>query len=157
MFHAQTLGFLGFQVAPGRIETDPEKIKAVQEWPTPNTRRHLQQFLGFANFYRRFISDYSRIAAPLTKLTSMKQSFKWDLSAEEAFFLLKTRFSTHPILVQPDCKKQFVVKVDGTERGVGVVLSQRAEDGKLHPCSFFSQQLTAAERTMMWGIESFLR
>ena len=105
VFHAQTLGFLGFRVAPGRLEADPEKIKAVKEWPTPNTRRRLQQFLGFAKFYRRFIRDYSRIAAPLTRLTSPKQPFKWDSAAEEAFCLLKTSFSTHPILVQPDRKK----------------------------------------------------
>ena len=133
-------------MAPGRIKADPGKIKAVKEWQTLNTRRCLQQFLGFANFYRRFIRNYSRIAAPLTKITLLKQPFKWVSAVEDAFCLLKTRFSTHPILVQPDRRKQFVVEVDASETGVGAVLSQRAEDGKLHPCAFFSRWLTAAER-----------
>ena len=70
MFHAQTLGFLGFRVAPGRLKADPEKIKAVREWPKPNTRRRLQQFLNLRSFYRRFIRDYSRIATLLTRRTS---------------------------------------------------------------------------------------
>ena len=156
VFHAQTLGFLGFRVAPGRLEANPENIKAVKEWPKPNTRRRLQQFLGFANFYRRFIRDYSRIAAPLTRLTSPKQPFKWDSEAEEAFCLLKTCFSTHPILVQPDRRKQFVVEVDALETGVGAVLSQRAEDGKLHPCAFFSRRLTAAKRNYDVGNRELL-
>ena len=75
---------------------------------------------------------------------------------EEAFCLLKTRFSTHPILVQPDHRRQFVVEVDASETGVGAVLSQQAEDRKLYPCAFFSRRLTAAERNYDVGDRELL-
>ena len=81
---------------------DPGKVRAVTEWPTPSSRRGLQQFLGFANFYRRFIRNYSSVAAPLTALTSSKCSFEWGREAEKAFSTLKSRFTTAPILTTPD-------------------------------------------------------
>lgn len=69
----------------GQLKLDPEKIRAVVEWPVLATRKQLQRFLGFANFYRRFICNYSRIAAPLTQLTSVKKPFDWSLAAQAAF------------------------------------------------------------------------
>ena len=70
MSHADTVSFLGFIVAPGRVQMDPAKVSAVAEWPTPDSRKKVQQFLGFANFYRRFVRGFSAIAAPLHVLTS---------------------------------------------------------------------------------------
>ena len=74
-FHTDSVSFLGFVVQRGQLQADPEKVRAVSEWPVPTTRKQLQRFLGFANFYRRFIRDYSRVAAPLTQLTSTKVPF----------------------------------------------------------------------------------
>lgn len=68
-FHVSSVRFLGFVVERGQIKTDP--VKAVVEWPSPTNRRQLQRYLGFANFYQRSIGDYSKIASPLTKLTSL--------------------------------------------------------------------------------------
>ena len=145
-FHVSSVGFLGYIIESGQVKTDPDKIKAVAEWPEPTSRKLLQRFLGFANFYRRFIRDYSRIAAPLTKLTSLAVPFRWTPEADQAFVLLKDRFTSAPILVQPDSSLQFIVEVDASDIGVGAVLSQRSRpDKKLHPCAFFSRRLSPAE------------
>ena len=74
-FHASTVTFLGHIIAQGQVRMDPEKVRAVMDWPKPENRKQLQRFLGFANFYRRFIRNYSRIAAPLTVLTSLPDHF----------------------------------------------------------------------------------
>ncbi len=74
-FHAQWVPFLGFIVSPEAVRMDPDKVKAVVSWPTPDSRKALQRFLGFANFYRRFIRNFSQLAAPLTALTSTKMAF----------------------------------------------------------------------------------
>ena len=146
-FHASEVTFLGFIIRAGRILMDPTKVKAVADWPIPTTRKRLQQFLGFANFYRRFIRNYSTLAAPLTALTSLRLTFQWSSAAEKAFSELKTRFSSAPILVFPDPKRQFTVEVDASDSGVGAVFSQRsAEDQKMHPCAFFSRKLSPAEQ-----------
>ncbi|KAJ8332185.1 hypothetical protein SKAU_G00428350 [Synaphobranchus kaupii] len=156
-FHVSSVPFLGFIIEEGSIRADPAKIKAVTEWPQPTSRKHLQQFLGFANFYRRFIRNYSVIAAPLTKLTSTAFSFCWNSEAQLAFERLKTRFSSAPILCHPDPTRQFTIEVDASDTGVGAILSQRAAlDNKLHPCAFFSRRLSSAERNYDVGDRELL-
>ena len=136
---------------------DPAKVDAVRCWQVPETRKKLQQFLGFANFYRRFIHNYSSIAAALTALTSSKSSFGWSHSADMVFQTLRDRFSSVPILQVPDAEWQSVVEVDASDMGVGAVLSQRAaSDQKLHPCAFFSRRLSPAERNYDIGNRELL-
>ncbi|XP_047199711.1 uncharacterized mitochondrial protein AtMg00860 [Hippoglossus stenolepis] len=156
-FRATEVTFLGLISRAGRFLMDPTKIKAVADWPNPTTRKRLQQFLGFANFSRRFIRNDSSVAAPLTALTSQKLTFQWSSAAERAFGEFKSRFSSAPILVFPDPERQFIVEVDASDSGVGAVLSQRsAEDQKLHPCAFFSRKLSplSPNNIMILGIES---
>ncbi|KAK7878028.1 hypothetical protein WMY93_031309 [Mugilogobius chulae] len=156
-FHASSVPFLGFVIEQGQIKADPEKVKAVADWPRPETRKQLQRFLGFANFYRRFIKDYSKRAAPLTQLTSTSIPFKWSTEAESAFHTLKTLFVSAPVLSHPDPSRQFIVEVDASDSGVGAVLSQRStSDQKLHPCAFFSRRLSPAERNYDIGNRELL-
>ena len=156
-FHVSSVCFLGFIVEKGQIKTDPAKVKAVAEWPTPTSRKQLQRFLGFANFYRRFIRDYSRVATPLTQLTSVKVPFVWCPAAEVAFTRLKLLFSSAPVLIHPDPTSQFIVEVDASDSGVGAVLSQRStSDLKQHPCAFFSRQHSPAERNYEVGNRELL-
>ncbi len=96
MFHAQSVTFLGSVVSAEGISIDPDKVRAVIDLPVPDSRDTLQQFLGFANFYCRFIRDFSRVAAPLTSLTSSKTCFAWSGAAQEAFDRLKGLFTSAP-------------------------------------------------------------
>ena len=81
-FHVPEVSFLGFIVGTGSVQMDPAKKRAVTGWSTPSNRKELQRFLGFANFYRRFIRNYSSVAAPLTALTSLSVPFRWSSVAE---------------------------------------------------------------------------
>ncbi len=156
-FHKQSVSFLGFIVAPGSMQMDPEKVSAVTNWSTPTDRKQLQRFLGFANFYRRFIRNYSSVAAPLYTLTSPGTRFSWIPQAETAFQSLKRRFSSAPILTLPDTKLQFIVEVDASDVGVGAVLSQHSpKDNKVHSCAFFSRKLSPAEKNYDVGNRELL-
>ncbi len=96
-FHAQSVPFLGFIVSPEGVRMDPDRVKAVVNWPTPDSRKALLRFLGFANFYRRFIRNFSQLAAPLTALTSTKMTFRWSNAAEAAFTKLPPAYRRiHP-------------------------------------------------------------
>ncbi|KAL0149260.1 hypothetical protein M9458_055494, partial [Cirrhinus mrigala] len=157
VFHTKSVSFLGHIISAEGIKADPAKVRAVAEWPTPDSRKALQRFLGFANFYRRFIRNFSLVAAPLTALTSPKIPFRWNCQAQEAFDVLKSRFISAPVLCLPDPERQFIVEVDASEVGVGAVLSQRSSrDGKVHPCAFFSHRLSPAERNYDIGNRELL-
>ncbi|KAK3517180.1 hypothetical protein QTP70_000775 [Hemibagrus guttatus] len=131
----------------GCVPTIGESHSSASQWPAPSTVRELQRFLGFTNFYRRFIRDYSSVAGPLTSLLRGKpKKLSWMDQAQTAFLQLKERFTTAPILRHPDPELPFVVEVDASCSGLGAVLSQRhGEPGKLHPCTFYSRKLMVAE------------
>ncbi|KAK3527805.1 hypothetical protein QTP86_006871 [Hemibagrus guttatus] len=148
----------GYVISHQGVEMDTVKVQAVTGWPEPSTVRELQRFLGFANFYRRFIRNYSSVAGPLTSLLRGKpKKLSWTDQARTAFLQLKDRFTTAPILRHPDQELPFVVEVDASCSGIGAVLSQRhGEPGKLHPCAFHSRKLTAAERNYDVGNRELL-
>ncbi|KAK3554259.1 hypothetical protein QTP70_020113 [Hemibagrus guttatus] len=146
-FHRTMVTFLGYGISQRGVEMDMVKVWAVTDWPAPTTVRELQRFLGFANFYRRFIRNYSSVAGPLTSLLRGKpKRLAWTDQARAAFQQLKERFTSAPILRHPDPDLPFVVEVDASSKGLGAVLSQRhGEPGKLHPCAYYSRKLTAVE------------
>uniref|UniRef100_A0A9J7YQW1 Gypsy retrotransposon integrase-like protein 1 n=1 Tax=Cyprinus carpio carpio TaxID=630221 RepID=A0A9J7YQW1_CYPCA len=157
VFHAQSVTFLGSVVSAEGISMDPDKVRAVLDWAVPDSRVALQRFLGFANFYRRFIRNFSQVAAPLTALTSSKSKFAWSETAQDAFDRLKMLFTSAPILITPDPERQFIVEVDASEIGIGAVLSQRSsQDDKVHPCAFYSHRLSPAERNYDVGNRELL-
>ncbi|KAK3573596.1 hypothetical protein QTP86_030019 [Hemibagrus guttatus] len=146
-FHRPTVTFLGYVISRHGVEMDVVKVQAVTEWPAPTSVRELQRFLGFANFYRRFIRNYSLVAGLLTSLLRGKpKKLTWTDQARSVFQQLKNCFTMAPILWHPDPDLPFVVEVDASSSGLGAVLSQRhGEHGKLHPCAFYSRKLTSAE------------
>ncbi|KAK3528240.1 hypothetical protein QTP86_027953 [Hemibagrus guttatus] len=157
-FHQPSVQFLGYNISSSGIQMDEGKITAVRDWPAPTTVKELQRFLGFVNFYRRFIQDYSIIADPLTNLLHNKpKSLIWSPAVEKAFNTLKRAFTTAPLLIHPDPDKPFVVEVDTSTTGVGAVLSQQqGNPSRLHSCAFFSHKLNPAERNYDIGNRELL-
>ncbi|KAK3513204.1 hypothetical protein QTP70_009747 [Hemibagrus guttatus] len=148
LFHQPTVQFLGYVIDHSGVRMDEKKVTAVRDWPAPTTVKELQRFLGFANFYRRFIRGYSSVTSPLTNLLRNKpKTLVWTPAATHAFQTLKQAFTTAPLLVHPDPELPFIVEVDASTTGVGAVLSQQqGNPRKLHPCAFFSRKLNPAER-----------
>ncbi|VDC05224.1 unnamed protein product, partial [Peniophora sp. CBMAI 1063] len=109
------------------------------------TKRDLQSFLGFCNFYRRFIKDFSKIARPLHNLTKKDVPWHWDTAQQTAFSELKEKITSEPVLALPRDEGQFRVEADASDYAVGAVLSQE-QDGKWHPIAFLSKSLNDAER-----------
>ncbi|KAK3520955.1 hypothetical protein QTP86_002096 [Hemibagrus guttatus] len=146
LFHQSSV-FLGYVIDRSGIRMDEKKVAAVRGWPTPTSVKELQRFLGFANFYHRFIKGYSSINSPLTNLLCNKpKALTWTSATTQAFHTLKQAFTTDPLLVHPDPELPFVVEVDASTTGVGAVLSQQqGNPPKLHPCAFFSCKLNPAE------------
>jgi hypothetical protein len=127
---------------------DPGKVEAVMSWPTLKLPHDVRMFLGLANFYRRFIKDFSRLAAPLMRLLTkerMAKRFQWDKGAERAFNFLKEAFTTAPILrhFNPTCPT--VLESDACDHALGAVVSQRTPDGLLHPIAFHSRKFNPPE------------
>ncbi|CAJ0920884.1 unnamed protein product [Ranitomeya imitator] len=137
---------------------DPVKVQAIHDWTQPTSLKSLQKFLGFPNFYRRFICNFSSIAKPLTDLTKKGADLvNWSSAAVEAFQELKRRFSSTPVLCQPDVSLPFQVEVDASEIGAGAVLSQRGSDcSVIKPCAFFSRKFSPAERNYDVGNRELL-
>ena len=104
-FHKRKIEWLGMIIEEGKISMDPGKLKGISEWPKLNTVKQVRGFLGFGNFYRRFIKHYSEIAKPLNNLLKKDQKFEWTTECQEAFDNLKRCFTEEPVLIMPDHSK----------------------------------------------------
>ena len=145
-FGLDNLEYLGHIVGAQGLKIDQTKVKIVVDWPQPKDVKQLRSFLGLANYYRKFIQGYSVIAAPLTRLCG-SVPFEWSEECEKTFKILKQRLTEAPVLAFPDLKREFVVFFDASSViGVGGVLCQEGDDGKLHPLAFESRKLLDAEK-----------
>ncbi|HEV7235587.1 MAG TPA: reverse transcriptase family protein, partial [Ktedonobacteraceae bacterium] len=144
-FHVTRTKYLGFIVSTEGIEADPEKTAVVCDWKAPTTVRGVQSFLGFCNFYRRFIQDYSRVAKPLSNLTKGDIPFVWDASCKRAFEELKKRLTEAPILAHYDPEKPARLETDASDGAIAGVLSQQGDDGLWRPIAFYSKTMSAPE------------
>lgn len=147
-FHKDSVEFLGYIVSANGISMSPDKVSSILSWPTPKTLTQLQAFLGFANFYRRFIKNYSMLVKPLTDLTRKTTGgFVWSENSSTAFEALKSALSSAPtVLAHPDPDQPFTVQCDASNFAIGAILSQRSStDNDLHPVAFYSRKLIPAE------------
>ena len=137
----RSVRYLGFIFGVHGIRTDPDKVAAVHGIPTPHTRKQVRQFLGFANFYRRFLPpNYATVVAPRTHLTSEKNEFEWTDRCTYAFNKVKLLLTSTPVLVHPNFDLPFHIHCDASGLGVGAVLSQYV-DGAYRPIAYCSKKL----------------
>lgn len=124
-FHQSSVHFLGYVIDHTGIHMDEGKMEVISSWPVPTTIKELQRFLGFANFYRRFIWNYSTITSSITNLLrGNPKSLSWTPATTEAFATLKRAFTCAPLLIHPNPELQFVVEADASTTEVGAVLSK---------------------------------
>ncbi|KAD7477060.1 hypothetical protein E3N88_00196 [Mikania micrantha] len=124
-FWLRGVQFLGHVINSDGIHVDPAKIEAINNWDVPTTSTEIRSYLGLAGYYRRFISNFSKIALPFTKLTQKSEPFVWPHKQEEAFQTLTQRLCNAPILTLPEGSDDFVVYCDASHQGLGCVLMQR--------------------------------
>jgi hypothetical protein len=124
---------------------DPKKIEAILTWPVPCSVHDIQVFLGFANFYRRFIKNYSHLCTPITRLLRKDTKFNFDEDALVSFNALKSAFTTAPILQHFDPSKPSIVETDASDFAIAAVISQHDDNNILHPIAFHSRKLTPSE------------
>ena len=144
-FHIKKVEFLGYIISEQGIEMSAPKVEEIQNWATPRKVKDVQEFLGFANFYRRFIKDFAKLAVPLTALTKKDELWLWTPRCQKAFTLLKNVFTSGPILAHFDSSLQSVIETDASDYAVGAVHSQVQRNGRVHPCAFLSWKFSPAE------------
>jgi len=138
--------YLGVIISQNSITMDPVKVAGVMEWPTPSNRKEVQSFLGFSNFYCRFIQGFSHLACPLFNLTWKDTEWQWGAEEQSAFDSLKERITMAPILSLPGNSRPFQIEADSSNFAIGAVLSQQSpEDNKWHPVVFLSKSLSPVE------------
>ncbi|KAG1138813.1 hypothetical protein G6F38_010280 [Rhizopus arrhizus] len=166
-FACDRISFLGYVISPSGLHTDPEKIRAVADFPQPVDVPSLRSFLGLAGYYRCFISKFAAIAAPLNDLLKKDATWTWSDTHQQAFGTLKTALTSAPVLRFPDFSHPFELHTDGAcTAGIGVILCQRdPRNNRAYAVAFASRSLSPAERNygvsevealaVVWGIKKF--
>ena len=144
-FHVDTVEYLGYILSPEGLTMSPAKVQTIQDWLEPQKIKDIQSFLGFANFYRRFIANYSDIVVPLTRLT--RKSTVWNFSDQccEAFNSLKKAFTTAPILTHYSPDTLLIIETDTSDYALSTIISTYLLDGEIHPIAFHSRTFTPPE------------
>jgi hypothetical protein len=118
VFHVQRINFLGYILIINGVKMDSVKIAAIRDWPTPKNVTEIQEFMGFANFYRKFIREYSGVLALFTNLIKKNKTFAWTENEETAFKELKRQFLKAPILAIFDSEEHIVLKTDASDYAI---------------------------------------
>jgi len=140
------VAFLGHEVSAEGVQPDPEKTKAVKEWPRPACVKDVRAFLGLCGYYRRFVEKFADVAKPLYKLTEKENAFAWTEETEKAFLDLKERLCRAPVLAYPDVGRQFILDCDASNEGLGAVLSQCNDEGLEKPVAYYAHTFSKVER-----------
>ena len=144
-FHQKETEYLGFIVSQEGIKVDPIKTKAIRTWKTPTKKKEMQSFLGFCNFYRRFIEGFSKIAKPLYQLTEKDQKWEFGTKQQEAFNGLIHKLTHAPILAHYDPKKPITIETDASKYVTAGITSQTGDDGILRPIAYHSKFMSKSE------------
>ena len=140
--------YLGHVIGKGTTRQELSKLKAVEIYPVPTTKKDVRSFLGLTGYYRRFIPNNATIAKPLTDLTqkSVQERIPWSVMCQEAFQILKKTLLTNPIVRNPDFSKVFILQTDASEVGVGAIQSRLDDNDEDYPIGYFSRKLLPREQ-----------
>jgi hypothetical protein len=144
-FSKTSVEYLGYILSPDGLSMDKNKVQTILDWPEPRKIKDVQSFLGFANFYRRFIRNYSDLTVPLTRLTRKNIPWNFDTKARDAFESLKKAFTSAPVLVHWNPDSKLIVETDASDYALAAILSLYTPDGELHPVAFHSRSFSSAE------------
>jgi hypothetical protein len=126
-FGKTSLIYLGHIFGGGELKIDPSKVKVILEWPKPNNVTEVRSFLGAAQYWRKFIANFSSIVAPLHVVTSVKQVFKWGGKQQRDFDTLKEKIILAPFLALPNLRQPFEIQTDASNYAMGAVLLQHGK------------------------------
>ena len=141
----ETIEYLKYILSPSGLSMACDKIQTVLNWPEPRKVKDIQSFLGFANFYRRFIQGYSDIVVPLTRLTQKGVPWNFSNNCWKSFLRLKDAFTSEPVLVHWTPNTPIMVETNTSDYAVATILSITCSDNEIHPIAFHSRTLTGAE------------
>jgi len=144
-FYSDSIEYRGYVLFPSGLTMSNAKVKTIEEWPEPKKVKDIQSFLGFANFYRRFIFNYSDIVIPLTCLTRKNTLWNFDDNCKIAFNTLKQTFTSAPILMHWVPDTQLIVETDASDYALAAILSIMTKDNEIHPVAFHSRTFSAPE------------
>ncbi|CAG9119218.1 unnamed protein product [Plutella xylostella] len=147
-FLRREVAYLGHVITDKGVSPNPEKVKAVSEFPVPKNPKDVKSFLGLAGYYRRFIENFSKITKPLTSLLKKDACFHWSQEQQEAFNLLKDKLTSAPLLQYPNFEIPFVLTTDASNYAVSAILSQ-GDIGKDKPIAYASRTLNKQEAKML--------
>ncbi|KAI5115492.1 hypothetical protein M0805_009068 [Coniferiporia weirii] len=139
LFGVQTVEFLRMTITLDNILMNPIKLSGIINWPTPHTVKQLRSFMGFCNYYCRFIPNFSNIVYPLNELTCTNEPWTWTPNCDQAFLKLKSLFPNKPALLVPDPTEPFIPETDASKVASGMVLYQTNSNGNLQPCGYISE------------------
>jgi len=145
-FEVPEIEYLGLIIGRGRVRMDQVKVQGVDGWRRPKNLTELRGWMGFINFYRRFIKGFSKIARVLNELTKKDVPWEWTDKREEAFQTLKRLICEEPVLLMPQLEKQFKLEVDASNYAIGATLNQKDELERWHPVAYYSTTLSETER-----------
>jgi RNase H-like domain found in reverse transcriptase/Reverse transcriptase (RNA-dependent DNA polymerase)/Integrase zinc binding domain len=145
-FRNPKIEYLGLVVEEGKLAMDPAKLKGILDWPAPKTVKEVQSFIGFGNFYHRFVKKFSHLAHPLHDLLKKDKKFVWSEECQESFDQLKKWFTEEPVLMMPNHSEPFQIQVDSLLFATGGILTQMDTNGDRHPCAYLSKSLMKEQR-----------
>ncbi|TIB06886.1 hypothetical protein E3P89_04152 [Wallemia ichthyophaga] len=148
-FAMKQVEFLGYVIDQHGVQPRDDKVKVVLQWPKLNSVPEIQSFMGFVQYYRKFIEGLSQISLPLTELTKKNKKFTWGEEQQRSFDLLKEKLASAPVLKIPTRTGRFIVTTDASGSAVGAVLEQE-EDGETRPVAYLSQKLNGSQ--LNWSI-----
>ena len=145
-FVCKEVQYLGHTITTQGIQPNKDQVIAVQDYPVPTSVKEVRQFIGLVSYYRRFIKGFAKVAEPLHSLTRKDVVFEWTSSCQDAFNVLREALTKAPVLAYPNFTREFRLETDASVKGLGAVLSQLQDDGKVHPVAYASRALSDPEK-----------